>query len=200
MTGERPTFELIRRAREGDKNALEKLFSDYYPITLRIVELRLGRRIRGITESEDVVQDSLLDVFKGLDHFEMHSEGDFKNWLAHIVENNIRDRFRRARAEKRGAGREKRFADIPSTVLSRVLLRGTGPSPSKEAAARELEARLEHVLMNVLEDPYREVIILRSLCGMSYEEAAKSMGYEKTSTVRSLYSRAMEKLRRSLKP
>jgi RNA polymerase sigma factor (sigma-70 family) len=71
-------------------------------------------------------------------------------------------------------------------------------TPSVHAAANELEERIEHVLMNVLQDPYREVIILRKLCAMSYEEVAKSMGYESTSTVRSLYTRATEKLREHL--
>jgi RNA polymerase sigma-70 factor (ECF subfamily) len=192
------TVHLLRAARGGDRSAMDALFVRYYPITMRIVELRLGRRIRGNVESEDVVQESLLDVFRGLDHFEMRSDGDFRNWLARIVEHNVRDRFRRVGAEKRGGGRERRFADLTSTSLSASLLPDGAGTPSGNAAAAELEERIQHVLMNLLQDPYREVIILRKLCGMSYEEVAKSMGYESTGTVRSLYTRAMEKLRSCL--
>lgn len=192
------TVHLIHAARQGDRTALDALFARYYPITVRIVELRLGRRIRGNVESEDVVQESLLDVFRGLDHFEMRSDGDFRNWLARIVENNVRDRFRRVAAERRGGGRERRFADVTSSSLSASLFPAGSPSPSAQASATELEERIEHALMNVLQDPYREVIILRKLCGMEYEEVAKSMGYESTSSVRSLYTRALEKLREHL--
>jgi RNA polymerase sigma-70 factor (ECF subfamily) len=191
------TIELIRCARQGDRSALDALFARYYPITTRIAELRLGRKIRGNPESEDIVQESLLDVFKGLDHFEMRSDGDFRNWLARIVENNIRDRFRRAGAEKRGAGRELRLAEC-TTSQSDCLLRAGDPSPSGQAMANELDERLDHALMNVLEDPYREVIILRKFCGMSHEEVAKCMGYGSTSTARSLYTRAKERLRGAL--
>jgi RNA polymerase sigma-70 factor (ECF subfamily) len=192
------TLQFIQAARRGDREALNALFARYYPVTMRIVELRLGRRIRGNVESEDLVQESLLEVFKGLDHFEMRSDGDFRNWLARIVENNVRDRFRRVVAVKRGGGRERRFADLTSSSLSASLLPGATATPSVQASANELEERIEHVMMNVLQDPYREVLILRKLCGMSYEEAAKSMGYESTSTVRSLYTRAMDKLRQCL--
>ena len=189
------TVDLIQAARRGDRTALDALFARYYPVTMRIVELRLGRRIRGNVESEDLVQESLLEVFKGLDHFEMRSDGDFRNWLARIVENNVRDRFRRVTGAKRGGGRGRGFADLTSSSLSASLLAETYATPSVQASANEFEARIEHVMMNVLQDPYREVLILRKLCGMSYEEVAKSMAYESTSTVRSLYTRAMEKLR-----
>jgi RNA polymerase sigma-70 factor (ECF subfamily) len=192
------TVTLLAACRGGDRRALDVLFERYYPIVVRIAELRLRRRIRGHEEVEDIVQDSLLDVFKGLDHFEMRSEGDFRDWLATIVANNIRDRFRRANSQKRGAGREQRRADLPTQALSESLFAGRAPSPSQHARAAELELRIERAIMNDLEDPFREVIILRKLCGMSYEEIAKSLGYGSTSSARALYTRAMDKLRACL--
>jgi RNA polymerase sigma-70 factor (ECF subfamily) len=192
------TIDLILAARGGDKRALDGLFERYYPLVVRIVELRLRRRIRGHEETEDIVQDSLLDLFKGLDHFEMRSEGDFRNWLATIVANNIRDRFRRANADKRGSGRELRHADLAPESLSTAIFASKEPSPSQNAHAAELEERIERAIMNDLEDPHREVIILRKLCGMSYEEIAKAVGHGNTSSSRALYTRAMEKLRKCL--
>jgi len=188
------TLHLIRTYQETrDKKALEALFRRCYPLALRIVELRLRRRLRGNREAEDIVQESLLDVFQGLDHFAMASEGEFKNWLAKIVENNVRDHFRHARAAKRGGGRVAHFADVPSASLRDLIARS--PSPGAELGASELEARIEHALMDVLEDPHREVLILRKLCELSYEEIAKAMGYASKSSVRSLYTRALRKLR-----
>src|SRR5262249_17397953 len=150
------------------------LLRRYYPIAIRIAELRLGRRLRGNVEAEDIAQSALVDVFRGLDHFDAaRSDGAFRHWLATIVENNIREHFRPARALKRGGGAERLLADLPWDAYSPALRHDGQPAPdatpSALASARELEARIEHVLMNVLQDPYREVIIQHKLCGMSHE-------------------------------
>ena len=192
------TALLLQRAKSGHRESLEQLFELYYPIVVRIVELRLRRRLRGNPDVEDIAQDTLLDVFRGLDHFEMRSEGDFRYWLATVVGNNVRDRFRRENAEKRGGGRVRLRSDMGSSIYTESFLAGREPTPSHNARGNELEDRIEDVLMNELEDPYREVIILRKLCGMSYDEVAKAMKYERTSSVRSLYTRALQKLRRAL--
>src|SRR5262245_24040388 len=163
------TLDLVRAYRETrDEKALEALFRRCYPLALRIVELRLRRRLRGNREAEDIVQDSLLDVFLGLEHFSLGSEGEFRNWMARIVENNVRDHFRHLRAAKRGGGRVVHFADLPSGSLKDLV--ADLPAPGAELGAAELEARIEHVLMNVLADPYREVLVLRKLCALSYQE------------------------------
>ncbi len=192
------TVELIRRTKEGDDEATERLFERYYPIVVRIVELRLRRRVRGHQVVEDLVQETLLDVFRGLDHFVMRSEGDFRNWLATVVSNNIRDHFRRAGAVKRGEGRARRWADLPESALSTAILPGGEPTPSENVRANELEERIERALAEELDEAHREVIVLRRLCEMSFEEVAHAMGYPRTSSVRSLYSRAMKALREAV--
>jgi len=194
------TVDLVRAAQARSAEALELLLRRYYPIAIRIAELRLGRKLRGNVEAEDIAQGALVDVFRGLDHFDAaRSDGAFRNWLATIVENNIREHFRNARALKRGGGAERALTSLPSDSYADALLPGPEATPSALASARELEERIEHVLMNVLQDPYREVIIQHKLCGMSHEEVARHMNIESTGTVRSLYSRAMEKLREQLR-
>jgi RNA polymerase sigma factor (sigma-70 family) len=49
-----------------------------------------------------------------------------------------------------------------------------------------------------LPERYREMIVLRSLCGMSYAEIAAKIGAEKEATVRQIYFRAVHKLREAL--
>jgi len=190
----RETWSLVEAAKEGDGEARNALIGRYYPVVVRIAELRLGRPLRGDQDVEDLVQETMLDAFQGLDGFQMRGEGGFRNWLARIVENNIRDRARREHAIKRGKDQVRLYADLGATSLTESVLAGNEATPSEHARGAELERRLERALMTHLGAQYREVIILRDLCGMTHEEIAKELGYEKESTVRSLYTRAREKL------
>ena len=192
------TATLIQAARKGSDDAIDTLFRRYWPIVLRIVELRTKTRIRGDPGAEDIAQESLVEAFEGLGRFEQRSDGDFRNWLARIVENNIRDDYRRKHAQKRGGGRVRRFADLNESSLSESVFAGNDPTPSANIREAELEQRLEHVIAHELPEDEREVIILRRICLMSYEEIAVSMGHAGPSTSRSLYSRAMKRLRTAL--
>ena len=89
------------RARR-DRESLDRLFRACYPLVLRIVELRLRRRVRGDREAEDFVQEALLQVLRELHRFAPRTEGEFRNWLATIVENDLRD-HQRHRRDRGGA-------------------------------------------------------------------------------------------------
>ena len=188
------TRGLVEAAQVGDDDALRELFVRYYPIVVRIAELRLGRRIRGRIDAEDVAQETLLEAFRSLSRFRHRSEGGFRNWLSTILEHNVRDLGRRQDAGKRGGGREKLHAELGETSLSSSIFGAAGATPSQVLMGEELEARLEKAILEHLVGPYREVVILRNLCGMTYPEVAAEMGYDRESTVRSLHARAMGKL------
>ncbi|MFO1078577.1 MAG: sigma factor [Planctomycetota bacterium] len=93
------TLSQVRAARDGDRGALEQLFGRYLPWVFDTVALRLGRRRRDCGALEDLVQESLLDAFRSIERFQERSEGSFRNWLARIVENNVRDGARRQQAQ-----------------------------------------------------------------------------------------------------
>src|SRR5262245_36914494 len=116
----RKTMSLVRAAQSGDTTSRDELLARYYPIVLRIVALRMHKRSRD-PDLEDLVQESLTDAFQGLQGFEQRGEGDFRNWLARIVENNVKDFLRRKKAIKRGPDQVKLCADMSSTSLSESL-------------------------------------------------------------------------------
>jgi RNA polymerase sigma-70 factor (ECF subfamily) len=70
--------------------------------------------------------------------------------------------------------------------------RQAGPTPSAILYGKELEERFEVALLE-LKDNQRELIILRQLCGMSFDEIAEATG-SKEGTVRKTIARALEKL------
>lgn len=134
-----------------------------------------------------------MHAFVNLDRFDHRSEGSFRNWLASIVENRIRDQWRRSTALKRGAGRARPFGAYGSSVLSESILVGKNTTPSQEAMGLETEERLEAALL-ALDERSRRAIELRRLCGMSYAELASEMGLGSESSARAMVARALARL------
>lgn len=187
------TTVLVSAARDGDRLALERLFERYLPRVRQIVAVRMGKRLRAIAEVEDLVQDAMVKVLQGLGSYEPRSEGSFRSWLARCVQNAIVDRAREQEAAKRGAGKLRRFADLGSTRLSDSVFAGKDPTASAILRGKEFEERLEEALLG-LEEHQREIIVLRYLCEMPYEEVASAMGFQEVTSARRACARAVHKL------
>ncbi|MBN1419504.1 MAG: sigma-70 family RNA polymerase sigma factor [Planctomycetes bacterium] len=191
------TIGLLRRARSGERGALEDLFARYLPKVRRIVALRLGHPLRDFALYEDIVQESLLRTFEKLETFEEMSEGTFQNWVASCVMTAINLHFKRHGARKRGGGKVRPLGGLASEGLSASIFKAKGAGPSTIASDRELEERIEAALLE-LKSHHREVIILRHLCDMTSGEIAEAMGFGNPATVRKVLSRAMDELRAKL--
>ena len=191
------TGVLVQAAQRGDRDALNALFTRYAPIVRRIVALRLGRHVEDLADVDDVIQESLLNVFKGLEGFELESEGSFRAWLARCVQNKVNEHHRSAKALKRGGGSVRRFADLGQTSLSESILPGHETTPSQLARAHELDERIERAMLE-LSDRHREAIVLRKLCEMSYAEVAAALGLAQEATARAIVSRALARLKELL--
>lgn len=188
------TVRLVQAAQGGDQKAINDLFTRYLPRTRRIVACRMGWKLRQLEEHEDLVQSSLLRIFQGLERFESRTEGSFRQWAAHCVECTIRNAARDSRRAKRGGGAVKRWSEIADESLANLTLAGDDPSPSAIVQAAETEEKIEASLLG-LPERYREAIVLRSLCGMSFAEVAESIGAAKEATARQIYFRALQKLK-----
>ncbi|MBI4601213.1 MAG: hypothetical protein HY721_04550 [Planctomycetes bacterium] len=139
------TLHFIRTAQEGKPRALEALIERHLPRMRQIVALRMGRLLRRMGDVEDLVQDVVVRVLKGLPRFEQRSEGGFRNWLPRCVERQVADQARAWGRKKRGGGNVMRFSDCGS-VLASSIFEGREPSPSAVARAKELAERLEDAL------------------------------------------------------
>lgn len=182
------TLVLVRRAQADDLQAREELFARYVPRVRVIVALKLGRRVAGIADEEDLVQDALLNALKGLDTFQPMSNGSFYDWITTIVANRIRDEWRRA------STRTPRIVPAPdhgaadSSCLTAMFQPDPSPTPSEHAVGAEFGAQLETALL-ALEERQREAIVLRELCGLSYEELGKRFAVSESSA-RSIVTRS----------
>jgi RNA polymerase sigma-70 factor, ECF subfamily len=159
--------ELIRRAREGDKEAFCKLV---LPCE-RAVYAAAMSILNNSADAEDVAQEAVLKALANLHGF--REEAKFSTWLIQITINEARLRLRKDRrylyesmnesqSAEEGEYLPKDFADwreIPSEALNR----------------RELREALKKAIAS-LPLKYRQVLILRDIQNLSTEETAQALG------------------------
>ncbi|MEQ8763913.1 MAG: sigma-70 family RNA polymerase sigma factor [Planctomycetota bacterium] len=176
--------DLLDRIRQGEAAAWDEFFDQYHDELLFSIRARLGTRLRGFLESEDVFQSVAIEALKALPRFEPRHPGSFKGFLNRIVLNKIRDRAAGFSAKKRAGG-------VPLT--DSVLERTPGEVRYREP---ERYLQLEQCLQK-LPDDMRQVLLLRKVDGLSSRDAAEKLGRSDAAT-RKLYSRALARLAASM--
>src|SRR4051812_13136382 len=84
------TTQLFQRAREGDRQALEALMPRYLPRRRVGAGGRRPAGARGLLDTGDLVQETLLRTIGRLDHIEMHGPVGFQAYVRTAVMNRIR--------------------------------------------------------------------------------------------------------------
>jgi len=104
--GRDETAVLLRQARAGSAEAVERLYERTAPRLLAFIRLRLGRTLRGRLESRDVLQATLLRSFERLGQLEADSPAALMAWLMRIAEHEILDRADYFQRQRRDPARE----------------------------------------------------------------------------------------------
>ncbi len=174
------TVVLLDRLRAGDESAREHLLARYLPILRRWAHGRLPARARDLSDTDDLVQVTLIRALSHLDRFEVRREGAFLAYLRTVLLNALRDELRRAsRSPDHG---------VPLESVADLL-----PSPVEAAVGRETLEMYEEALSKLGEDQ-REAVILRVEFGYTYGEIADAMGKPSTNAARMVVVRALEKV------
>jgi RNA polymerase sigma-70 factor (ECF subfamily) len=174
------TFQLIGRFRKGDKQALEQLFARHLPRLQRWAKGRLPRWARDVADTQDLVQETLLQTFNKMDTFEPEREGALQAYLRQAVMNRIRDEIRRK-------GRRPAQVELEETEVDKAR------SPLEEAVGMEEIERYENALAR-LRPEERETIILRVELGYTYEEVAGLLGKPTSGAAHKATKRALVRL------
>ena len=182
MSSESPesTFHLIERARQGDQEALERLFAQHLQPLQRWARGRLPRWARDLADTDDLVQDTLTQTFKRLDDFEIRGVGALRAYLRQAVTNRIRDELRRR-------GRRPPLAGLDGIEVD------DAESPLELAIGREAAERYEKGLQR-LTSQEREAIIARVELGYTYDELAEALGKPTSEAARKTARRALLRL------
>jgi RNA polymerase sigma-70 factor (ECF subfamily) len=187
--------QLIQAAQRGDTGILEQLLEGYRDYLRLMARTSLGKCLRGKSDPSDLAQESMLRAYRNFHQFRGHSEAELAAWLRSILAQNLADVARRFRRAGRLISLERPLHDIveQSSRDCDSLLVDRGPSPSTAAMDRDSGVVLSEALAD-LRDDHREVILLRSLEQLDWEEVARRMD-RSVDAVRMLWARALKHLR-----
>ena len=174
------TVDLVALAQHGDRSALELLFARHAPPLRRWASGRLARWARDLADTDDLVQEALLQTFKRIGDFEARGAGSLHAYLRQAVLNRIRDELRRK-------GRRPDRTDLDSGRPDEAI------SPLEHAIDREALQRYEWALAR-LKPAEQEAIIARVEMGYTYEELAESLGKPSADAARKAAQRALVRL------
>lgn len=190
---------VLLKAKSGDQDSIGELLSVYRDYLLGIAVARLDPRIRARCNPSDVVQETLLEAFRDFHQFRGGLEREFLAWIRQILANNLARMVEvHLLTDKRDLRRERRIEPLPNASSSRLENRDhwftdNGASPSSALQKKEqLSAVLERI--SRLPSNYRDVLILRHIEDLSFDEVASRLG-KSAGAVRMIWLRALEQLR-----
>ena len=194
------TYEsLLNHARRGESPAQGDLLRRFEPWLRLLARVQLESRFAAKFDASDVVQQTLLEAVKAFPQFRGLTEAELTAWLRQILAHALAHEIRRYHGvQKRDVSLEVSLdAELAqSSQRLGAMLAESGPSPSQQAAQRELDVLLADVLARLPND-YREVLILRHLEGLSHDDIAVRMN-RSAGAIRMLWVRALASLRSEL--
>lgn len=178
------TQQLLDLVRQGDRDALERLYARCVPPLRRWARGRLPAAARGALDTQDLVQDTVVNSLRRLEQFESRHEGALQAYLRQAVLNRIRDEARR-------------FTRRPAPTELSDSLQSDAASPLDIAIGREGVARYEAALQR-LRPSDREAIIGRLELQHDYQELALILGKPNANAARVAVTRALARLMEQL--
>ena len=174
----------VDTAREGDQEAFEELVRLYEKRVLALTR----RMCRNPEDAAEAAQEAFFAAWQGLKSF--RGDSSFSTWLYRLASNACVDLLRREGRHRAAAG--------PSLDDEELRLETADPAPTPQEAAEraELRRQIENGL-RALPAEYRQVLILREMHQLSYEEIGQTLSLD-PGTVKSRISRGRKRLQKFL--
>ena len=166
---------IIARARRGDADAFEQLVVAYRDQVFRLALRMCGNE----ADADEVAQEAFLSAWKALPNF--RGDSRFSTWLYQLTSHAAIDLMRR----------EKR--QIAAEDITEVSTPDPGPSPQQQAERSETRQAVRDA-MGQLSPEYRQIVVLRFLQELSYEEIGAVLKLP-PGTVKSRLNRAKSQLK-----
>src|SRR5882757_5559085 len=182
---------LVDRFKNGDQSAFDEMVSRYWT---RIFDM-VNRNLHNPQDAEEVTQDAFIRAHRGLVNF--RGDSAFSTWLYQIASNLARNRYwywwRRKR--DKSISFEAPISGENDTTLAE-LIPAEQETPEDATVTQEFVNRVAKC-MEELNEKHREILILRNVQNLAYEEIAEILGIS-VGTVKSRIARARESLREKL--
>jgi RNA polymerase sigma-70 factor (ECF subfamily) len=170
----------IARSRAGDKAAYEEVVSCYANRLVRLLHRVLGN----IEDARDIAQETFVRAFLNLHRYDL--QRPFEPWLYRIARNLA---FNHLKAI--GRRLESRMDLSNDQPLERI--EGDQSSPLKGLIDGERKSDI-HGILSAMRPVYREVLTLRYMAKLEYEDIAARMSIPR-GTVKTWLNRAKEQFR-----
>lgn len=174
------SFDLVNRAKDGDRLALDDLCARYLPRLQRWAHGRLPVGVRGALQTHDLVQDTLIQVLQRLPTFIPRHEGAFQGYVRTSLWNRLRDIRRQVHRRGMPAALE---TDVPAHQ----------DSPVDVAIGQETLERYEAALDRLRAED-KDLIVARTELGLSYAEMEPLFEKPSVAALHMAHSRALVKL------
>jgi RNA polymerase sigma factor (sigma-70 family) len=167
---------LVAAVRQGDDRAFEVLYARYQ----RRIHAYVFGMVKDHGRAEDVTQEVFVSALRRMRETEQPLA--FKPWLYQIAKNGCIDAFRRSkRAEEVSYDADDALAPADHSKLV-----GAGPSPDAAVAAKE---ELDNLCgaFGGLSETHHEILVLRELEGLSYQEIGSRLGMSRPAVESTLF-------------
>ncbi len=193
---------LLAEVRDGHEESLGTLLELYRNYLKILAGTEISLHLQARANPSDVVQDTFFEACRDFKQFRGTSEAEFLAWLRRILVRNLarlverhvltkkRDRRREMSLDQLAASLERSSSRLETALVAPVT------SPSTQLQQRERSALLADQLARLSPD-YREVLVLRHLEELPFEEIGQRM-QRSTGAARMLWLRAIDQLRRYL--
>lgn len=160
----------VERLRTRDPRAFNELVRLYERRVFALVFRMMGRR----EEAEDIVQEVFVQVFKAVDQF--RGDSKLSTWVYRIAVNLCKNRSKYL--SRRGAGAEDELEAVAERVSmseARGVTTGDVSRPDDLYDGHEVE-RVIQTCIAEMDPDFREVLVLRDVEELSYEEIGAITG------------------------
>jgi RNA polymerase sigma-70 factor (ECF subfamily) len=194
VTGISPTdddADLVARSRQGDLDAFEQLVIKHQKRMLNIAYRLIG----DYDEACEIVQDSFVSVHRNIETF--RGDSKFTTWLTAITLNLSKNRLKQLKSRQ---GHEAYSLNDPvETNDGEMTVNPASKDPSvlDRLETRDVQSRVQNCIKE-LDPDFREVLVLRDLQDLSYEEIGNLLKL-RGGTVKSRLFRAREIVKDCLK-
>jgi RNA polymerase sigma-70 factor, ECF subfamily len=191
--------DLLVRARGSDPRQIDLLFAQCRNFLGIVARAQVESWLRAKVDASDIVQQTMLEAYRDFHKFRGTTEAEWLAWLRQILHHNAANFIRHYRGTaKRQAHREVALAQPGDDSQARRVPEPSDgcESPSQQLLRKEREWQVAEAMAHLTPD-HREVILLRNLERLPFEDVAQRMDRSRPA-VQMLWMRAIQKLQERL--